>query len=63
MIKVEVVTQTTYVIELPVGEFNDICEPTMTIKQSDALIMAILEEKGIGVDKIIGAKERANKNA
>lgn len=54
MIKVEVVTKTTYIIDLPVDSFWDILEDNMPLSESDKMIMDVLENKlGIGVDKII----------
>lgn len=58
MVKVEVVTQTTYIINLPIESFSEIDEDHMKIKDSDKMIMEYLAEKlNVGVDKIISVNE------
>lgn len=59
MVKVEVRTQTTYIIDLPIGSFSEICQPNMTLKESDEMLIQYLDDKlGVGVDEIISANER-----
>lgn len=59
MVKVEVTTQTTYVIDLPIDSFNDIHMDKMSIMKSDDMIRNFINDKlDIGVDKIISVKER-----
>ena len=54
MTKVEVVTKTTYIIDLPIESFDDITEDNMPISESDKMIMDYLSDKfDIGVDEII----------
>ena len=55
MTKVEVVTKTTYVIDLPIDSFEDITEDKMSLEESDKMIINFLSDKlDVGVDKIIG---------
>lgn len=54
MIKVKVVTRTTYVIDLPIDSFLDITEDKMSIKESDKMIIDFLSNKlDVGVDEIL----------
>lgn len=58
LVKVEVKTQTTYVIDLPINSFSDICEDKMSIEKSNEMIIDFLSEKlGVGVDKIISVSD------
>jgi len=54
MTRVEVKTQTTYVINLPIDSFEEIMEDKMSLTDSDKMIMDCLDNLWIGVDKIIG---------
>lgn len=59
MVKVEVRTQTTYIIDLPIDSFSEICQSNMTLKESDEMLIQYLDDKlGVGVDEIISANER-----
>ena len=54
MVKVEVKTRTTYIIDLPIESFNEISEPKMTIEESDEFIKAFLRDKfKIRADEIL----------
>lgn len=58
MVKVEVTTQTTYIIDLPIESFDDIHIDKMSLEESDDMIREFLSDKfDIGVDKIISVKE------
>lgn len=58
MVRVEVKTQTTYVIDLPIGSFSDICEDKMSIEESNEMITDFIFEKfGVGVEKIISVSD------
>lgn len=58
MVKVEVKTQTTYVIDLPIDSFSDICEDKISIEESNEMITDFLSEKlGVSVDKIISVSD------
>jgi hypothetical protein len=57
MVKVKVVTQTTYIIDLPIDSFEEILENNMPLSESDEMIMNFLSDRfDIGVDKIISVK-------
>lgn len=54
MVKVEVKTQTTYIIDLPIDSFYDISEDNMKIKDSNQMIIDFLSDNlQVGVDEII----------
>jgi hypothetical protein len=54
MVKVKVVTQTTYIIDLPIDSFNEILEENMPISISDKMIIDFLSDNlDVGVDKIV----------
>lgn len=54
MVKVKVVTKTTYLIDLPIDSFVEISEDNMPISKSNEMIMDVLETKlGIGLDVIV----------
>lgn len=58
MVRVKVKTQTTYVLDLPIDSFSDICEDKMSIEESDEMITDFLSEKlGVGIDKIISVTD------
>jgi hypothetical protein len=57
MVKVKVVTQTTYIIDLPIDSFEEILENNMPLSESDEMIMNFLSDRfDIGEDKIISVK-------
>lgn len=45
MVKVEVKTRTTFIIDLPIKSFDEISEPMMTIEESDEFIKDFLRDK------------------
>lgn len=45
MLKVEVKTRTTFIIDLPIESFDEISEPMMTIEESDEFIKDFLRDK------------------
>lgn len=45
MVKVEVKTRTTFIIDLPIKSFGEISEPMMTIEESDEFIKDFLRDK------------------
>lgn len=45
MLKVEVKTRTTFIIDLPIESFDEISEPMMTIEESDEFIKDFLQDK------------------
>lgn len=54
MVKIKVVTRTTYTIDLPIESFDDISESTMTIEESDEYIKDFLRDKlRVRVDEIL----------
>lgn len=58
IVKVEVVTKTTYVIDLPIESFSEIETDKMSLSQSDKMVIKFLEEKlHVGVDEIASIKE------
>ena len=55
MVKVKVVTQTTYIIDLPIDSFEEISEDNIPIHDSDKMIINYLSDNlDVGVDKIMG---------
>jgi len=57
MVKIEVKTETTCIIDLPIDSFFDITEAKMSTKDSDEMIMNYLSDHlEVGVDKIISVK-------
>lgn len=42
MVKIKVVTKTTYFVDMPIESFDDISEPKMTIEESDEFIKKFL---------------------